>query len=294
MVAPRAWRASMREDPVAGDPFYRSAGQPGIRVSRLLGVRRRHRAGRLSPAAAIRGLRLAGRDGHRRARQIVLVRYSVPYSYRGFKALTAEQRGAAGILIYSDPADDGSQEGESIRTARGGPTSHIQRGGIVYDFLVPGDPLTPGWASMPARRASRAADAVSLPAIISAPLSWKDARVMLESIGGPEAPAAWRGGLPLTYRLGGGPLVVRLRVRTDDRVRPIWTVTGLIRGSERPDQLVIVGNHRDAWIYGGVDPSSGTAALMELARTLGELARRRLAAEAHRSCSRAGTPRNSR
>ena len=66
---------------------------------------------------------------------------------------------------------------------------------------------------------------------------------------------------------------MRLRVRADDRVRPVWTVTGMIRGSERPDEVVIVGNHRDAWVYGGVDPSSGSAALMELARTLGELTR---------------------
>ena len=97
--------------------------------------------------------------------------------------------------------------------------------------------------------------------------------MLLESIGGPEAPSEWRGALPLTYRLGGGPLVVHMRVRADDRVRPIWTVTGMIRGSERPDQLVIVGNHRDAWTYGGVDPSSGTAAMMELARTLSVLTR---------------------
>jgi len=97
--------------------------------------------------------------------------------------------------------------------------------------------------------------------------------VLLESIGGPEAPPEWRGALPLTYRLGGGPLVVHMRVRADDRVRPIWTVTGMIRGSEQPDQLVIVGNHRDAWTFGGVDPSSGTAALMELAHTLSALTR---------------------
>jgi N-acetylated-alpha-linked acidic dipeptidase len=154
-----------------------------------------------------------------------------------------------------------------------GPESHIQRGGVVYDFMVPGDPLTPGWASLPGAKRITAADAVSLPKIVSAPLSYKDARVILEAMGGPEAPAAWRGGLPITYRLGGRQAIVRLRVKSDDRIRPIWTVTARIRGSERPDELVIVGNHRDAWIYGGVDPSSGSAALMELARTLGELAR---------------------
>jgi len=274
MVAPRAWRASMQEDPVAGDEYtqgppeqlglpyhaYSASGEVTARVVY---------AGSGSPEdydrLAAMGIPVRG--------AIVLVRYSVPYSYRGFKALTAQQRGAAGLLIYSDPADDGFGKGRVYPDGPWGPSSHIQRGGIVYDFLVPGDPLTPGWASTPGAPRIPPTEAASLPAIISAPLSWKDARVLLDSIGGPEAPPGWRGALPLTYRVGGGPLVVRMRVRADDRIRPIWTVTGMIRGSERPDQLVIVGNHRDAWTYGGVDPSSGSAAMMELARALGELSR---------------------
>ena len=108
---------------------------------------------------------------------------------------------------------------------------------------------------------------------MSAPLSWRDARVLLDALQGPEAPAAWKGGLPITYRVGAGPAAVRMRVQMDDKVRPIWTVTGRITGAASPDQLVIVGNHRDAWVYGGVDPSSGTASLMELARSLGTLAK---------------------
>ena len=97
--------------------------------------------------------------------------------------------------------------------------------------------------------------------------------MILEALGGPEVPPAWRTALPRDHRAGPGPRIVRMRIRLDDRVRPVWTVTGLIRGSERPDDVVIVGNHRDAWVYGGVDPSSGSAALIELARSLGELAR---------------------
>ncbi len=104
--------------------------------------------------------------------------------------------------------------------------------------------------------------------------------MILESLGGPEVPRAWRGAGAFTYRAGPGDVVVRLRVRTDNRIRPIWTVTGMIRGSEQPDDVVIVGNHRDAWLYGGVDPSSGSAALMELARVLGRHGARRLAAAA--------------
>jgi N-acetylated-alpha-linked acidic dipeptidase len=274
MVAPRPWRASMREDPVSGDPYteappeqfgppYHAYSASGDVTAPVV------YAGSGNPEdydrLAALGISIKG--------AIALVRYSAPYSYRGFKALTAQERGAAGLLIYSDPADDGFAKGRVYPDGPWGPASHIQRGGIVYDFLVPGDPLTPGWASIPGAPRIDRSKAVSLPRIVSAPLSWKDARVLLESIGGPDAPAEWRGALPLTYRLGGGPLVVRMRVRADDRVRPIWTVTGMLRGSERPDQLVIVGNHRDAWTYGGVDPSSGTAAMMELARALGELAR---------------------
>ena len=205
--------------------------------------------------------------------KIVLVRYSVPYSYRGFKALTAEQHGAAGILIYSDPADDGFRKGATYPNGPWGPDSHIQRGAIVYDFRVPGDPLTPGWASVPGAPRIKREDAVSLPKIMSAPLSWRDARPILDALGGLAAPASWQGGMPVSYRVGAGPAIVHMRVQNDDKVRPIWTVTGRITGSSSPDQLVIVGNHRDAWVYGGVDPSGGTASLMELARSLGTLAR---------------------
>src|SRR5207244_2368078 len=84
--------------------------------------------------------------------KIVLVRYSNPYSYRGFKALTAEREGAAALLIYSDPAEDGYARGKVFPDGPWGPESHIQRGAITYDYIVPGDPTTPGWASVPGAR----------------------------------------------------------------------------------------------------------------------------------------------
>lgn len=274
MIAPRAWRAAMREDAVPGDRYtHPEHADPGISYHAYSA------SGDITAPVVFAGtgqpsdydwLSSQGIDVRGR---IVLVRYSVPYSYRGFKALTAQQRGAAGLLIYSDPADDGFGKGPVYPEGPWGPESRIERGGIAYDFLVPGDPLTPGWASTPGARRIDAREAVSLPTIVSAPLSFKDARVILESLGGPEVPASWRGAGAFHHRAGPGETVVRLRVRTDDRIRPIWTVTGLIRGSEQPDDVVIVGNHRDAWIYGGVDPSSGSAALVELARVLGELVR---------------------
>ena len=275
MTAPVAWRASMREDPIDGDEYTQiteqEAGIPYHAYSASGDVTAPVvYAGSGNPsdydALASRGIDIRGR--------IALVRYSVPYSYRGFKALTAERRGAAGLLIYSDPADDGAGKGSVYPQGPWGPESHIQRGGTVYDFLVPGDPLTPGWASLPGARRIEMKDAVSLPRIISAPLSYKDARVILDALGGPDAPVPAGGqARGQRYRTGPGPATVRLRVKSDDKVRPIWTVTGMIRGRERPDEVVILGNHRDAWIYGGVDPSSGSAALMELARTLGQMVR---------------------
>ena len=274
MTAPRRWRASMREDPVPGDsytaaseaslglPYHAYSASGDITADVVY-------AGSGNPAdydwLESHGVDVRGR--------IALVRYSVPYSYRGFKALTAQRRGAAGILIYSDPADDGAEKGKVYPDGPWGPLSHIQRGGIVYDFIVPGDPLTPGWASVAGARRIDRAEAASLPRIVSAPLSARDARPILEALGGAVAPAEWQGGLPLKYRVGPGPARVRMRVRSDDSVRPIWTVTAMIRGSERPGELVILGNHRDAWIYGGVDPSSGSAALVEIARALGVLTR---------------------
>lgn len=269
MIAPRLWRAAMHERPIAGDPYTQGDGGVPFHAYSASGEVAAPvvYAGSGQPEdyewLASRGIDVRGK--------IVLVRYSVPYSYRGFKAFTAERNGAAGILIYSDPADDGSAKGAPYPEGPWSPESRIERGGIAYDFLVPGDPLTPGWASLvDAPRVARK-DAVSLPSIVSAPLSFEDARVILESLGGPEVPAGWRGGGPFVYRAGSGDTILRMRVRADDRVRPIWTVTGLIRGREQSDDVVVVGNHRDAWLYGGVDPSSGTAALVELARTLGSL-----------------------
>jgi N-acetylated-alpha-linked acidic dipeptidase len=268
--APAVWHASLKEDPIPGDPSTsRDIGLPYHAYSASGDVTAPVvYAGSGNPAdyewLAAHGINITGK--------IALVRYSVPYSYRGFKALTAQRLGAAGILIYSDPADDGAGKGKTYPDGPWGPESHIQRGGIVYDFNVPGDPLTPGWASLPGAKRISAAEATSLPKIMSVPLSAKDARVILRALGGPDAPKAWQGGLPFTYRVGGST-DLHMRVKMDDGVRPIWTVTGQITGTDHPDDLVIVGNHRDAWVYGGVDPASGTASLMELARALGSMAK---------------------
>jgi N-acetylated-alpha-linked acidic dipeptidase len=204
--------------------------------------------------------------------KIVLVRYSNPYSYRGFKALTAQKEGAAAILIYSDPAEDGYKKGKVFPEGPWGPENHIQHGAITYDFMVPGDPLTPGWASVPGAKRLPVEQAVSLPKIMALPLSWHDAKPLLENMGGPIAPDEWQGGLPFQYHLG-GEARVHLKIEVDNSTKPYYVVEGRIRGSELPDQWVVLGNHRDAWVYGGVDPSSGTATMMEMTRALGRLAK---------------------
>jgi N-acetylated-alpha-linked acidic dipeptidase len=205
--------------------------------------------------------------------KIALVRYSFPYSYRGFKALTAEKRGLAGLLIYSDPKEDGEARGPVFPNGPWGPLSHIQRGGIPYDFIYPGDPLTPGWASKPGARRLTPQEAETLPKILSVPISAENARPLLESMDGETAPAEWQGAFPITYRLSGSKTKVRMQVEMEDPVKTITDVTACLRGTDDPDELIVVGNHRDAWVYGGVDPSSGTACMMELARALGEAKR---------------------
>ena len=203
--------------------------------------------------------------------KIVLVRYSNPYSYRGFKALTAQREGAAAMLVYSDPQEDGYKKGEVYPDGPWGPASHIQRGAITYDFMVPGDPLTPGWASIQGAKRIPVDEAVSLPKLMALPLSWTDAKPLLENMDGPAAPDNWQGGLPIQYHLGGDKVRVHLKIDMDNSIKPYYVVEARIRGSELPDEWVVLGNHRDAWVYGGVDPSSGTASMMEMTRSLGQM-----------------------
>jgi len=202
--------------------------------------------------------------------KIVLVRYSNPYSYRGFKALTAEKNGAAALLIYSDPAEDGYVKGKVFPDGPWGPETHIQRGAITYDFIVPGDPLTPGWASVPGAKRIPQNEARSLPHIVALPLSWHDAKPLLKNMNGPTAPKDWQGGLPFTYRLTGA-VQAHLKVEMDNSIQPYFVVEARIRGAQFPDEWVLLGNHHDAWEYGGVDPSSGTASMMELTRAFGTM-----------------------
>jgi N-acetylated-alpha-linked acidic dipeptidase len=270
LVSPVHYVAGLREQPYAQDPDTRnkavSAAWTGFSLSGEVTAPLVYaHSGNPEDYDYLRkqGISVKGK--------IVLVRYSNPYSYRGFKALTAEREGAAAILIYSDPAEDGYKQGKVFPDGPWGPESHIQRGAITYDFIVPGDPLTPGWASLPGAKRIPVNDARSLPKIMALPLSWHDAKPLLEHIGGPVAPPDWQGGLPFAYHLGGDTARVHLKIDMDNSTKPYYVVEARIRGSQLPDQWVVMGNHRDAWVFGGVDPSSGTASMMELTRALGQL-----------------------
>ena len=207
--------------------------------------------------------------------RIVLMRYSDPYSYRGYKVYMAESRGAAGAIIYSDPEDDGFAKGATYPDGPWGPPSHIQWGSIVYDWF--GQGVTPftfhwqqqadgTWVEGPVRDRQ-------LPGIPSIPMSHEDAAEILSRLGGPEAPPEWQGGLPIPYRIGPGPVSIRMAIENEETIRTMRNVIGVIPGISDPEKWIILGNHRDAWIYGGVDPSGGTAALLEAARALGAAVR---------------------
>ncbi|HLQ12525.1 MAG TPA: transferrin receptor-like dimerization domain-containing protein [Steroidobacteraceae bacterium] len=269
MTAPRHYEASLREEPYEVDPAtsnpdnarsYFGYSASGDVTAELVYAH----SGNPEDYEVLR------RNGISVKGKIVIVRYSNPYSYRGFKALTAEREGAAALLIYSDPAEDGYARGKVFPDGPWGPETHIQHGAITYDYIVPGDPTTPGWASLPGARRIPLADARSLPKIIALPLSWHDAKPLLESMDGAEVAPEWRGALPITYRYSGG-VSVHVHVDMDTSIKPYTVVEARIRGSELPDEWVLIGNHRDAWVDGGVDPVSGTAAMLELTRSLGRL-----------------------
>jgi N-acetylated-alpha-linked acidic dipeptidase len=206
--------------------------------------------------------------------RIVLARHFK--GYRGGKSLEAERRGALALVTYSDPAEDGYVQGDVFPRGPWGPDSHVQRGANVYDFIVPGDPLTPGWPSLPGARRIPEEESRILPGIPSVPLSFRDAAPVLRALGGPVRPAReWQGGGPFAYHVGPGPARLRLALDVPRETRTITNVIARLRGSDAEvrDQIVLLSNHHDAWTFGGVDPSSGTAAALELGRGLGELAK---------------------
>ena len=204
--------------------------------------------------------------------KIVIVRYGE--NFRGVKVFLAQERGAAALIIYSDPSDDGFTKGEQYPRGPWRPDSGVQRGTVEFGFQHPGDPTTPGYASTTNLAESdrvKPEDNPDMPKIPVTPLSAKDAQPILSALKGRECPRDWQGALPFTYYSGPGPVKIHLKLKQDYAYRTIWNVIGKIKGTDYPEELVIAGNHRDAWVYGAVDPVSGTVAMLEAVKGIGEL-----------------------
>ena len=204
--------------------------------------------------------------------KIVIARYG--QNYRGVKAELAHEYGAAGLILYSDPADDGRGRGPVYPNGPWRPATGVQRGSINAIWQFPGDVTTPGVASvpdLPASKRIKPENSAAMAKIPTTPISSADATPILEHLGGPSAGSNWKGGLPFDYHIGPGPVRVKLHLAQDFQFRTIWDVIGSVRGSSWPDAVVVAGNHRDAWVYGAVDPNSGTAAMLEAVHGLGEL-----------------------
>jgi N-acetylated-alpha-linked acidic dipeptidase len=202
--------------------------------------------------------------------KVAIARYG--NSFRGVKAKVAQDHGAVGLLIYSDPADDGYMQGEVYPKGPWRPPSSAQRGSVQFLSTAPGDPLTPGRPAIPGEPRLKMEEVTTLPRIPVQPISYGDARQLLEPLRGAVRPKGFQGGLPFPYHVGGTEYVrVHLKTSMDYQQRKIWNVIARIDGDEEKDRWVIMGNHRDAWTFGAVDPNSGTTAMLEAARGFGAL-----------------------
>ncbi len=202
--------------------------------------------------------------------KIVIVRYG--NSFRGVKAKVAEQNGAIGCIIYSDPEDDGYMQGDVFPKGPWRPVASGQRGSVQYLFDYPGDPLTPGKPAIAGTPRLKPEEATDLTRIPVQPIAYDVARTILSQLKGPLRPRGFQGGLPFAYHAGGtNEVKLRLKTDMDYKLRTIWDVVARIDGNEEKDRWVVLGNHRDAWVFGAVDPNSGTSAMLEVGHGFGEL-----------------------
>ncbi|HEV2354247.1 MAG TPA: M28 family peptidase, partial [Puia sp.] len=203
--------------------------------------------------------------------KIVIAKYG--RSWRGIKPKVAQEHGAIGCIIYSDPADDGYYDGDVYPKGAFKNEWGVQRGSVLDMPIYPGDPLTPGiGATKDAKRLDRS-EAPTLLKIPVLPISYHDAEPLLRLMDGPVAPAGWRGALPFTYHIGPGKTRVHLKLAFNWDMKELHDVIARLPGSEWPDEWVIRGNHHDGWVNGAADPISGQAAMLEEARAVGELAK---------------------
>jgi N-acetylated-alpha-linked acidic dipeptidase len=201
--------------------------------------------------------------------KIVIAKYG--RSWRGIKPKVAYEHGAIGCIIYSDPADDGYAAGDVYPKGAFKNENGVQRGAVMDMVIYPGDPLTPNIGATPDAKRLDRKDAPTILKIPVLPISYKDAKPLLAALGGPVAPAEWRGALPFTYHIGPGKATVHLKLAFNWNMVTAYNVIGTIKGSNYPDQWIVRGNHHDAWVNGADDPLSGQTALLEEAKAIGAL-----------------------
>lgn len=269
LVAPRRERLQVREDIVPQDltsssrrivPLYNGYSASGDVTAPLVYVN----YGLPNDYEAVKkaGVEVKGK--------IVIARYG--NSFRGVKAKVAEENGAIGLIIYSDPEDDGYAQGDVYPKGPWRPETSGQRGSVEFIFVHPGDPLTPGTPAVPGTPRIKKEEATNLPRIPVQPISYGDARRLLQPLRGPLRPKGFQGGLAFPYHLGGAN-DVRVHLKTDIEfvTKTIWDVITTIEGTTDKDRWVVMGNHRDAWVFGAVDPNSGSTAMLEVGRGFGQL-----------------------
>lgn len=203
--------------------------------------------------------------------KVAVARYG--RSFRGIKAREAERNGAIALILYSDPQDDGYARGDVYPEGPMRPSQGIQRGGVANGN---GDPTTPGWPSIAGARRLPMTE-LDVPRIPVVPIGYGNASELLRDLRGTGIPAGWQGGLPFRYHVGPGPVRARVAIVTDTATRAyktVWNTFGIVRGSEFPDEMVIIGAHRDSWGPGAADNVSGTVSVLEAARAVMEQVRR--------------------
>ena len=269
LIAPTRFKAALHEPPVAGDassantanalPPYNVYGADGDVTAPLVYVN--HGMPDDYKDLARRGIDVKGK--------IVITRYGG--GWRGLKPKLAQEHGAVGCLIYSDPADDGYGAGDVYPKGGFRPPEGVQRGSVEDMTVYSGDPLTPDVGATAKAKRLKIADAKVVLKIPVMPISYADAQPLLAALGGPVAPESWRGGLPLTYHIGDDTAKAHLSIVSDWSLKPIYDVIATIKGSTYPDEWVLRGNHHDGWVFGAWDPLAGNVALMAEAKSIGAL-----------------------
>jgi N-acetylated-alpha-linked acidic dipeptidase len=268
LSAPTHFTASLKEPPIEGDATstrtdglapYNEYGADGDVTGELVylnyGMPEDYRT------LARRGIDVKGK--------IVIARYGK--GWRGLKPKLAQEHGAIGCIIYSDPRDDGYARGDIYPQGGWRPPAGVQRGSVLDMAVYPGDPLTPGIGATKDAKRLPITEARTILKIPVMPISYADAQPLLAALAGPIAPGDWRGALPISYHMGPGPARVHIAIASDWSLKPVYNVIAKIPGTERPDEWVVRGNHRDGWVFGAWDPLSGHVAMLAEAKAIGAL-----------------------